>query len=96
MAPLHIRVRAEASQALLEVSDTGEGMAPEVRDHIFERLFTTKGPRAGTGLGLAIVHAIVEEHDGTIEVQSHPGEGTTFRIALPLSELDPVGHHQGS
>jgi signal transduction histidine kinase len=70
--------------ALLTVRDTGVGMNPEVRKRLFEPFFTTKGVGSGTGLGLSIVHGIVEQHRGTTEVESEPGEGATFRVRLPL------------
>ena len=67
----------------IQVSDTGEGILPENINKIFDPFFTTK--RKGTGLGLAITHGIIEQHGGTIQVQSTLGEGTNFYITFPLS-----------
>jgi two-component system, NtrC family, nitrogen regulation sensor histidine kinase GlnL len=70
--------------AVAEVSDRGPGIPLEVQQQIFNPFFTTKD--TGTGLGLPISVRIVEEHGGTVEVQSRMGEGSTFRILLPLAE----------
>jgi CheY-like chemotaxis protein len=70
----------------LTVSDTGHGIDEDALDHIFEPFYTTKGPGKGTGLGLATVYGIVESHDGYITAHSKLGEGSTFKIYLPVVE----------
>jgi len=75
----------------LAVSDTGAGMPPEVRAKIFEPFFTTKGEGKGTGIGLATVLRIVKGHGGFLQVESEPGQGTTFEVFLPRAEVvEPV------
>ena len=68
---------------LVEIADTGTGIAPEIMARVFEPSFTTRMERGGTGLGLAVVHNLIVEHSGRIEVRSLPDIGTTFQIALP-------------
>lgn len=69
---------------ILEVSDTGQGIPPEMQAHVFEPFFTSKISGAGTGLGLATVYGIVQRHRGTIDFETVLGRGTTFRVYLPL------------
>ena len=81
----------------LNVSDTGQGMSPEVMSHIFEPFFTTKAPGKGTGLGLSQVYGFVRQSGGDVRVHSAPGQGTRFTIYLPIVDghaeapaLDPI------
>jgi signal transduction histidine kinase len=70
---------------VLSVSDTGIGMDPGTVAHCFEPFFTTKGSGTGTGLGLATVHAVVTQSNGSVNVESSPGVGTTFTLRFPLA-----------
>ena len=84
---LRIKVSAlKNARAELVVSDTGCGISEQIISRIYEPFFTTKSEEHGTGLGLSMVYGIVRNHGGDISVESKVGQGTTFRIVLPLSE----------
>jgi signal transduction histidine kinase len=74
----------EKGRVFVEVEDNGCGMDADVVKHIFDPFFTTKEVGKGTGLGLSVSHGIIERHGGTIDVTSHVGMGSTFRVELPL------------
>ena len=82
-----VRTRPEEQGVRIQVIDNGGGIAPAIRERIFEPFFTTKPVGAGTGLGLSISYGIVQDHGGTIEVESTPGQGTCFTIHLPLRRV---------
>ena len=67
----------------IDISDTGQGMSEETKQHIFEPFFTTKSDGKGVGLGLSVVYGIIEHHKGSIDVESEIGNGTTFHIIIP-------------
>ena len=79
-----VRTSAEDGQVRIDVLDDGHGIDPAIRDRIFDPFFTTKPIGKGTGLGLSISYGIVQDHGGTIEVDSTPGEGSRFTVRLPL------------
>ncbi|MBI3606715.1 MAG: PAS domain S-box protein [Nitrospirae bacterium] len=81
-----IRTFLRDHHVVVEVEDTGSGIAPEHLKKIFDPFFTTKPVGKGTGLGLSISYGIVQKHGGTIEVDSEVGRGTQFRVVLPLEE----------
>jgi signal transduction histidine kinase len=77
-----------ARQVAIRVTDNGSGMSPETVAHVFDPMFTTKRLGTGTGLGLAICEQIIQQHGGTIGVESTPGKGTTFTLILPADERE--------
>jgi two-component system OmpR family sensor kinase len=102
--PVTLRLRREPDAAVIEVADAGPGLTPDQAERVFERFYRVDkartrqaasagaGPKAtphsGTGLGLAIVAALVAAHDGSIELDTQPGGGATFRVRLPLVQVD--------
>ncbi len=79
----HTWARGNMPYAEVTVSDNGRGMDEVERKRIFEPFFTTKEPGQGTGLGLSLAYTMINNHDGNIEVESRPGQGSTFRVFLP-------------
>ncbi len=84
-AALELEMPPGVEFACLEVRDNGVGMTPDVKERLFEPFFTTKPPGKGSGLGLATSFGIVRQHEGMIEVDSAPSEGTIMRVLLPLA-----------
>jgi signal transduction histidine kinase len=78
--------RYENRFVMVEIADNGPGIPPEIQPHLFEPFFTTKGVGVGTGLGLDITYRIIQQHSGTVEVQSKPGH-TRFIIRLPVGTV---------
>lgn len=85
-----LRTGVQGESAVIEVADTGSGIAPETLQKIFDPFFTTKPVGQGTGLGLSLSYGIVKKHGGDISVSSKPGFGTTFRVQLPLRQTRPA------
>jgi signal transduction histidine kinase len=72
---------------VVRIADTGVGMAEEMLKHLYEPFFTTKGPGKGTGLGLFTCYRTLVRHGGEIGVESREGEGSVFRVSLPICAL---------
>jgi len=87
---LDVALSRDGDKVVLEVSDGGTGVPPEVRERLFEPFYSTKRPHGGTGLGLWIVSDIVRELRGTIAVSDRPGGGAVFRVVLPGEPSPPV------
>ena len=83
-----VAARCQGGDVVVSVADDGCGIPENLIDRIFDPFFTTKAVGVGTGLGLGIVHQIVASHDGGIEVESTPGEGTVFRVRLPAAPAE--------
>ena len=84
---LSIRCSADGKAVEIEVRDTGEGLAPELRERVFDPFFTTKGPGRGTGLGLTVCRSIVDRHGGAIAIDTPPDGGCRFVVTIPLQPV---------
>ena len=87
---IYLRTWLDSGEVVFECRDSGPGMPEDVRQDVFKPFFTTKAPGEGTGLGLYVCHQIVAKHGGHIEVESQPGQGTVFRVLLPLAGADGI------
>lgn len=83
--------RGTTNYAQIDVEDNGSGIPKEIQTKIFEPFFTTKEVGKGTGLGLSLVYEIIQKHQGILELESEPGQGTVFRILIPYTESDKKG-----
>ena len=86
---IEVTTRQEGGEARIAIKDNGKGIAPEHLPHIFEPFFTTKDQWSNVGLGLSVSYRIVSEHRGRIDVESRPGEGSTFTVCLPALSPSP-------
>ena len=91
MGLIDIRTDCNDKQVWIEVADNGPGIAPDILKKIFDPFFTTKDPGTGTGLGLSVSTNIIQQHGGTLEVNSTVGVGTTFKITLPIKRPTAKG-----
>jgi two-component system NtrC family sensor kinase len=80
---LEVTTRASENGVVVEVTDSGHGIAPEHLSRIYDPFFTTKSVKKGTGLGLSVTYGIIQEHGAAIEAVSRPGEGTCFHLEFP-------------
>jgi len=104
--PVSVSLRSSETTAIIEVSDQGPGLAPDVADRVFERFYRVDQSRSrgasamsrsgGSGLGLSIVNALVVAHGGTVELETTAGQGATFRVNLPLRSSLPLEPPAGS
>jgi signal transduction histidine kinase len=84
---LTLRAYPDNKRVMIEVEDTGVGIATEDLSKVFEPFFTTKEVGKGTGLGLAVCYGIITDHGGRVTVHSSPGKGTKFSISLPATDV---------
>lgn len=85
-----LQVDGANGEGVITVADTGCGMSPETRERLFEPFYTTKEVGRGSGLGLSQVYGFIQQSGGRVEIDSTPGEGSTFRLRLPLTDQRPV------
>ena len=81
-------VKTPGKYARLSVTDEGSGIDEKTLKRIFDPFFTTKEVGKGTGMGLSVVHGIVESHSGFMTVESEPGQGSTFSVFIPVTEVE--------
>ncbi|MBC7917254.1 MAG: PAS domain-containing protein [Rhodoferax sp.] len=93
---IHIRTGVKDGSAWIEVADNGSGIPKDVIPRIFDPFYTTKPVGKGTGLGLSLSYGIIQKHRGHIDVRTEVGNGTTFRITLPLIQLDRAADAEGA
>jgi len=91
-----VRTHADADEVRLEIADSGPGVPPEIRAKIFDPFFTTKPEGVGTGLGLSICYGVAQDHGGRIWVESEPGHGARFSVALPRVPRHESGSGAGT
>jgi two-component system NtrC family sensor kinase len=92
---LQVALDCDGDSVIVTIADNGPGISDDVLAQIFDPFFTTKGVGKGTGLGLSVSHGTVEAHGGVIEVDSVVGEGTEFRIYLPIAGTDANEQRSG-
>ena len=90
---VRVSIQESRDRVVVCITDTGTGMTPEVKQRLFDPFFTTKG-KAGTGMGLAVSFGIIRRHEGSIDVESEQGRGTTFRYLFPKSPRPPANRRQ--
>jgi signal transduction histidine kinase len=93
---ISVRSAREGNAVVVEIRDDGPGMDPALQERVFEPFFTTKEAGRGSGLGLSITRRIVSEHGGQLELESAPGEGSCFRVRLPIAGMRLEGQASGS